>query len=211
MIQDVAVSDEKMDYLREVMNVAAGNAVTAFSQFLDCDVDIAMPNVLIMPVMDAAAVFKSPDSTLICVRMDMVGDVRGRIFFILPDEQRANLLTMARNALPAQLRKTMSLEINVLEEVGNIIVGVFLSAVHDFTRLNIYHTVPVLVIDQILPMIDVSLSSHAGVVDRVLVVECEFEAVGGKLKTMLFLVMGGTSMDAMLNSIDAAREAIRGA
>ncbi|MBI5142473.1 MAG: chemotaxis protein CheC [Nitrospirae bacterium] len=212
MIERFAVSEEHMDYLQEMMNVAAGNAVTAFSQLLECDVDIDMPNVFVLPATEAINVFKTPDVPVVCVRMDLLGDVRGRIFFVIPDDQKANMLALARNALPDPLRKNLSLEINALEEIGNIIVGVFLTAIHDFTRLNICHTVPALVIDQILPMIDASLAAQANkeTAGNVLVVECEFQLIGGKLKTVLFMVMGGGAMDALFNSIGTARALIRG-
>ena len=199
-------SEEEIDYLREMMNIAAGNAVTAFSQLLQCEVDIRLPNIYIIPVAEVSSIFKDPDMPVLCVRMEMLGDVKGALFFIVPDEQKKNLLALVKKAMPGALGKTYKVDSHVLEEIGNIIAGVFLTAIHDFSRLNIYHTVPALAIDMVRSLLDESVNAAASGAKEVLIIENEFIIKEGNVRTVMFVMPVVESIDILFNSVLEARK-----
>lgn len=200
------VSEEKMDYLREMMNIAAGNAATALSQVLQCEVDVKLPEVFFLPVSKVSSIFKDPSAPVLCVKTEMVGDVRGTMFFVVPDEQKKNLLKLLKQSLPGALRKRLPVDSTAIEEIANIVAGVFLTAIHDFSKLNIYHTVPVLAIDMIQSLLDEAVISHSADVNKIVVIENEFIVAEGDVRTVLFVIPLVKSVETLFGSIDAARK-----
>lgn len=196
--------EEKMDYLREMMNVAAGNAATALSQVLQCEVDVKLPEVFILPVSKVSSIFKDPSVPVLCVKTEMVGDVRGALFFVVPDEQKKNLLVLVKQSMPNALRKRLPVDSTVIEEIANITAGTFLSAIHDFSKLNICHTVPVLAIDMIQSLLDESLISNS--MNEIVVIENEFFIKEGNVRTVLFLIPMVKSIETLFGSMNAARK-----
>lgn len=204
-IHDKNYSKEDLDYLREMMNIAAGNAATALSQLLNCVVEIELPNVLILPVDKVSSIFKDPSLPVLCVKSEMVGDVKGALFFVVPDDQKQNMLKLIRQGVPHALKKMVK-DSSVMEEIGNIIAGVFLTAIHDFSRLNIYHTVPSLAIDMVQSLLDESIALISGIVKKMLIIENEFIIKDGNVRTVLFVMPVVESIDILFESALNARK-----
>lgn len=147
------LSKDELDYLREVMNIGLGNAVTALSQLLKSKVDLRIEAVYSLPPKKIPFVISDPAVPVVCVRMKMLGDVNGDMFFIVPEREKDALVRMAENAILGSVRKGTP-DISVLEEIGNILAGVYLSSIHDFCKLNIYHSVPVTGTDMLQSLLD---------------------------------------------------------
>ena len=89
------ITEEQIDFIREMMNIGAGNAATALQQLLQCPVDLVIPRVHVLPAAQASSILGNPASLVACVRMGMVGDIGGAIFFIVPEKSREYLVSMA--------------------------------------------------------------------------------------------------------------------
>ena len=98
------LSGEQLDFLKEMMNIGAGNACTAFQKILQHPVDLVIPKVYILPTPRIPSVFNSPSLPVACVKMGMVGDVDGSIFYILPEKHRETLLGLVERATPGFIR-----------------------------------------------------------------------------------------------------------
>lgn len=92
------LSEEQLDFLGEMMNIGAGNAVTAFTQMLQCEVDVRIPRVHVLSVPQVPSVLSEPSLPVACVKMRMLGKVVGDLFFIVPDEQKMLLIRLAERA-----------------------------------------------------------------------------------------------------------------
>ena len=80
-------TEEQLDYLVEMLNIGAGNASTALSHLLQCEVNMKMPGVEVVPPAQAASTLGDPALPVACLRMKMVGDMTGCLFFIVPDDR----------------------------------------------------------------------------------------------------------------------------
>ena len=206
MDKKAGVSEEKIDYLREMMNIAAGNAATALSQLLQHEVDVKLPNVFILPISKVSSIFQDPLMPVLCVKTEMVGDVTGTMFFVVPDEQKKNLLKLLKKSMPDALRKRLPVDSTAIEEIANIVAGVFLAAIHDFSKLNIYHTVPVLAIDMIQSLLDESLESLSNKAKEIFIIENEFIVKEGNVRTVLFVIPMVESIEALFGSMETVRK-----
>ncbi len=203
----IILSNEQMDFLREMLNIGAGNAAVAFSQMLQCMVEVKIPEIYFFPASQIPPFLKDPDRTFVGVSMNMVGDVNGKLFYLVQDEQKERLVEIAQGAAPGSNESGVATDLSVLEEIGNILAGVFLVAIHDFCRLNIYHTVPELRIDMIQALIDEAIAStSAGTTQIIILIENEFVIREENISTFFLIIPDRESIHKFVNSIDNARK-----
>jgi len=186
------------------MNIGAGNAATALAQMFERDVDMNLPNVYILPTSQASSILRDPSLPVVCVKMNMVGDVTGNLFFIVPDEHKVNLTYLTERAIQVPKNRGTDVDLSVLTEVGNIVAGVYLTAVHDFCRLTIYHTVPTTAIDMIQSLLDESLNVLSSQIQMIVVIESEFIVDERCIKTFFLMIPSVASVKTMVNSIGEA-------
>ena len=202
-------SEEQLDFLTEMMNIGAGNAATALSQMLPSEVNVKIPAVHVIPITQAPSVLGEPSLPVTCVRMGMVGDVGGTLFFIVAEEHKVKLTRLIQWATPGPKNKGTDMDLSVLTEVGNIIAGVYLTAVHDFCRLNVYHTVPALAIDMLQSLLDEALVRLSRQVQAAIMIENEFIVEEERIKTFLVVIPSMESIKILVDSIEEAEMAYR--
>jgi len=214
------LSEEQLDFLGEMMNIGAGNAATALTQMVQRQVNLAIPKVHVLPAPEAPSILDDPSLPVLCIRMGMVGDAIGDLFFIVPDEQKENLTSLVERAVPWDSRRrdenphpalsipqSNDVDLSVLTEVGNIIAGVYLTAIHDFCGLNIYHCVPTLAVDMIQSLLDESFAAMSSQVEAIIVIENEFVINEHRIRTFFLFIPDPESVKSLVNSIGRARMA----
>jgi len=211
------LSAEQVDFLTEIMNIGAGNAAAALSQMLQCQVDLVIPRVFIIAETKELSTLDNPSLPVVCARMGMVGDVSGDLFLIVPEEQKEDLIRLAEQAMGDTGQswrtgitnlKSDDLNLSVITEIGNIVVGVYLTAVHDFCKLNIYHTVPTVATDMVQALLDESLVRLSSQIQHIIVIENEFMVEEKLIKTFLVMIPSVESVNTLANSIGQARMAM---
>lgn len=205
------LTEEQMDFIRETINIGAGNAAVAFSQMLQCQVDINIPEIHVFPSSQEPPFLRDPARPFTGVSMEMVGDVRGRLFFLVLEEQKNRLIELAEKAAPGYENKGgVNADPSTMEELGNILAGVFLVTIHDFCSLNIYHSIPELRSDMIQALIDEPIAATARVSPQIILIESEFIIVGENIRTFFLIIPNLKSIKILVNSINAARKQMCG-
>lgn len=214
------LSEEQLDFLSEMMNVGAGNAATALTKMLQCTVDLRIPRVHVLAAPQVPLVLSDPSQPVACVRMCMVGEVIGDLFFIVPDDQKIALIRLAERASglrnaefgvrnsKSAIRNPNSEDLSVLAEIGNILAGVYLAAIHDFCKLNIYHTVPRVAIDMSQSLLDEPLATMSREIEEVIMVVNDFITADGNITTYFMAIPSPQSVKTLVDSIDEARNAL---
>ena len=215
-------TDEQLDFIKEMMNIGAGNAATALQQMLQQRVDLTIPNIRALPIIQVSSIFDNPSLQVVCVKMGMVGDVNGYLFFIVPEEHRKTLGNIVKQVTPglSQLKDQPAdnMDNSTLAEVGNIVSGTYLAAIHDFCELNIYHTVPVVAIDMIQALLDEILielncpieTAIALKAEIALIIENEFSLEAERFKTFLLVIPLNESIEVLAKSMEQAKKAYGG-
>lgn len=203
MSEHTKVTGEQLDYLAEMMNIGAGNAAAALSQLLHCNVEMNLPVVSLLDAGKASPLFDDPAEPVACVKMQMLGEVRGDVLFTISREHQQSLLKFLKTTLPKEFARLARLDITLLEEIANIITGVFLTALHDFSRVSICHTVPVMTLDLIRSQIDECVSSQGG--GEAIIIETEFIIQQTEIRAVLYLIPIIESLDRLLSSAQAAQ------
>ena len=76
----------QLDALRELANIASGNAATALSQMLGREVELSVPRVLALPLADAIEACGAPDESVTSVVIPLEGDVDGLVLLLISCE-----------------------------------------------------------------------------------------------------------------------------
>lgn len=226
--KEMVLTEEQLDFLTEMMNIGAGNAATALSQILRCEANVKIPVVHALSAPNVHSVLGDPSLPVACVKMGMVGDIEGDLLFIVPDEHKRNLIHLARrgaglgndecglpNELNAEPKKRQSSIVNrqsaadlsVLTEIGNILAGVYFTAIHEFCKLHAYHTVPTIGIDMIQSLLDEFLASLSRDTQEIILIENEFIVEEKHIRTLLLMIPSMESLNTLVDSIEQARMA----
>lgn len=216
------LTEEQTDYLKELMNIATGNAAAALSQLLKSDVQVRISAVYTLPPAKVPSAIGGAELPVVCVKMRMYGDVNGEMFFIVPEKEKGKMAHLAEKAMmgaapplnPPLFKGGTEggVDLSAIEEIGNIMTGVYLAAIHDFCKLNIYHSVPAVSIDMFQPLLDELLANLSRQAENVIVienvfaivVESEVAAAGEEIRAFLLMVPSVRSVKALVDSIKAA-------
>jgi chemotaxis protein CheC len=197
-------SEKQVSLLEEALNIGAGNAVTALSQILLCDTDMSFPEFkgYFSPL--TPKVFLNIAEGCTCVEMSIVGELQGELVTIIPDADEIKLTNLIRQAKEEQHAEGVP-DFSIVTETSNILAGAFLTAIHDFCSLNIFHTVPIYdkcsskyFFDQIQHSVDDSS-------DVVLVITTEFSINKFDIKTYLLVIMSHENINKLLHAIENIR------
>jgi chemotaxis protein CheC len=190
----------QLDALRELANIASGNAATALSQMLGREVDLNVPRVLALPLADAVEACGSPDDATTSVVIPLDGDIEGVVLLLIEPD--------GADALCGLLGVEAGSEIgeSALREIGNILGTSCLNALASMTGLHMEPCPPHLTTDMLGAIVS-SLALAQESTDLVLVLDSELE-VSGEPCSISFVLLptdgGVTDLLAPLGLAEAA-------
>lgn len=94
--EEILLTDEQLDFLKEMMNIGAGNAASALSQLLNSKVDVNVPKIHLLKPENMMKIISDPALKVISVKVSTVGDILGEIFFILQENDKAAIVQLAK-------------------------------------------------------------------------------------------------------------------
>lgn len=138
----VPLSDLERDALAEIANVAMGRAATSLRQLVHNEVVLNVPSIEILLDSDAVTVITRADQpVLIAVHEDFRGLFSGRALLIFPE---TNSLELVRAIVGRQmpLDDIAELEIEAIQETGNIVLNSWISTLANLLKHNLVMSVP---------------------------------------------------------------------
>lgn len=166
--------DFKMDVLREVGNIGAGNAATALSRLLDKPVDMSVPTVSFVPFESIADRVGGSEEVVVAVFLRVDGDAPGNMFYLMNQEQAKLLLSGLAGLQPDSETGYSELELSALCEIGNILAGSYLSSLADLTGLYLSPTVPQIAVDMAGAILSYGLLQFGTMGDDALLIDTTF-------------------------------------
>jgi chemotaxis protein CheC len=218
--------ETQSDYIAEMMNVAAGHSADVLSQMLGSRIEMKIPVVRILPGLEAAVAFVRNTQLFVCSRMELFGDVRGAMHFMVADDQKDIFLRLARQrgasgtpgGEPARHGdQPVPEDLSVISEIGNILVGTFLATIQRFCGLRIIHSVPFQTIDMFQALLDEDLARVTGAQAPAIVIENLFLVTNtassqvDQSKAHLLMIPYPESTGRLESSISEARRRASGA
>lgn len=193
--------DFKMDVLKEVGNIGAGNAATALSRLLDKPIDMAVPKVQMLPFEAVADKVGGAESVVLAVFLRVEGDAPGNLFFILSPEGAKKLLHRLAGIHIESEEEFSEMEWSALSEIGNILAGSYLSSLADFTSLVMTPTVPALAMDMAGAILGYGLLQFGEMGDSALLIDTTFIEGQQEVEGQFFLIPDPESFDKIFTAL----------
>ena len=167
-----------LDILKEIGNIGSGNAATALSTLLNKKIDMNVPSVRVISFNEMMELAGGPENVIACVFLRIEGDAPGSMYFILSLEQSERFIHQITGDSNFSIESSSSdVAISALQESGNIMAGSYLSALSNFTNLNLLPTVPSLSIEMAGAVISAGLLELSKVGDYAIVIDTELMEV----------------------------------
>ncbi|HMA59219.1 MAG TPA: chemotaxis protein CheC [Halanaerobiales bacterium] len=196
----INLNEIKKDALKEVGNIGAGNAATAFSEVLDRKIEIDVPSVEIIPLEDVSTITGSEEDHVAGVLFKVSGEAPGTILFVFPSSTIKYLIevVMDKKIEPEEMGE---IEISLLKELGNILSGSYLKSIGDMTNLNMNQSVPGFSYDMAGAILSSTMISASSTGENVLLIETEFMDGEEKIEGYFFFIPQVESLSIILKSL----------
>jgi len=200
----MAIDQMTMDVLKEIGNIGTGNAASALSTMLDSKVDIGLPRCDLIPFSEITRGYDSPEELVAGVLVQLSGDMDGFIMLVLKLESAFELtgLLMGQDVhCDIEDYSAVMEALKPVEEIGNILIGAYLSAIGTMTNMCIVPSVPSLSVDMVMAMMNVPAVVYGEMGDTVLDMETDFFNDKSSVSGRYILLPTEESFDRMMKAL----------
>lgn len=188
----------KRDILKEVANIGAGNAATAFSGMIGQEINMTVPKVELIDIQELPEITGDQEEYIACIMINFSGEISGKILLVIDMKNVEKMLKMifSTEDLPGK-----QMQHSALNELGNILSGAYLKAINDFTDLDLDQSVPAMAYDMAGAVLSSSIIDYSQTEDFILLLETEFIAGEEKLELFYFFIPEKDSLDYLFEKL----------
>ena len=187
------------DTLKEVASIGANSASTALSKLTGKLILVELTKLNLFSIGQAIRVYD--DKKNVGVILDVKGGVSGVMLAIASEKAALTIGDLVRRNKPGTSRKLDEGDKDLIKEVGNILVGNYLSALSNMSKLNMIESVPSLMIDSTRNILKNALAKLRGDVKKVIVIENVLIIGRKKIKQEIILILMPESLDKLFNML----------
>ncbi|WP_163579888.1 chemotaxis protein CheC [Gracilibacillus saliphilus] len=208
MVQMENLSQHHLDVLKEVGNIGAGNAATALSSLLGKKIEMSIPSIKVVDFNELMDYVGGPEQVIVSVFLRIQGEAPGSMFFVLSPEESSSLVEQLTGTSGDNIEEN-KLAISAISEIGNILSGSYLSALSDFTSINMQPTVPNVTIDMAAAILMQGLLEISQESDYAIIIDTmieEEEQSNESVKGHFFLLPDPDSFDEIFKALGVEEE-----
>jgi len=188
----------QLDALRELANIASGNAATALSQMLGREVALSVPRVLALPLVDAVDACGSPDESITGVVIPLEGDINGLVLLLISANGADVLCRLLGVESGSEIGDS------ALREIGNVLGTSCLNALASMTGLNLGPCPPHLTTDMLGAIVSSLALTQTESMDLVLVLDSELEVANEPCSISFVLLPSDDGVSDLLTPLGLA-------
>ena len=195
------LNDIRMDTLKEVGNIGAGNAMTALATMVNHKVEMSIPRVGIVPLSEFAQMTGGPESLAVGIYMPVDGEAPGHVAFLLPDLSACRLADQILGQPLGTTTMLGEMEISVMMEVGNILASSYLVAIGEMTGLNLLSSPPAIAIDYTAAILSTIATAFATLEDQALTIVTHIGEEAGTIEGFFIYIPEPGSLSIILRAL----------
>lgn len=189
-----------VDALREIINIASGNAATALSQILKKRIDMNIPIVEVRKFQDVADRLGDADEVVMATLLKVLGDVSGSVLLVVKEKNAKQIAYSLLEELVDDYDDDMVL--SVFQEIGNILGNSYLRAMGSFLDVNLLSSVPYISIDMLFSIISSAYISANEEEDYIIDIGCTLSENNIEFDLNIFFIINNKSLQFMLEKIN---------
>ncbi len=199
----MALDERAADAVRELVNIASGNAASALAQLIGQRTMISVPRLTFAQIEDISAILDAGAGPSVVIAMQMLGDVTGALLFVMPTDRAHQLSALLLGLAEPATGDFDASGQSALAETANILGGAYSGALGSVLGGIIMISVPSFGItppDDLLAR----FRNQAGTSPFALCIETSFTvgdqglACGGHM----VLLPGAGALDAIVGSLN---------
>jgi chemotaxis protein CheC len=173
------VNDICLDALKEIGSIGAGNATTALAAMLNVEIVMEVPHPRLMEASDLGSAICPEDETIVGIFTEVSQDISGSMMFLMQMDSAHYLVNRMMGKELDNEDPFDKLELSAMKEIGNIIVGSYLSALSAMTRLTITPSIPYIAVDMAGAILSVPAVQFGQYGNNALLIQTEFGSKTG--------------------------------
>lgn len=191
----------ELDTIREIGSIGTGNAATALSSMLGCEVRIDMPEVRIMGYNEAINWIGGPEVITAGVLVHMSGELNGIMLSVQQMEFVNLVLERMVGHTVADYEQLDNLDRSALVEVGNIMISTFINALSGLAEITTRLTVPAFAVDMQGAILTVPMAEFGGQSDYIMTIGANFICKSKAVPCRLLLSPDIRSLNFLLKKL----------
>ena len=179
------MNSQQIDALREVGSIGTGNAATALSALLGCEVRIPPPEVQVLEFNDAVEKLGGFETVSAGIISSLSGEINGLMLALVQLDAINLILKHIMGKQITGYDELTELEDSAVIEVGNILISSFVNALSELSGVKIVPSVPQLTIDMQGAIITVPMAAYGNQSDYIMLIGGSFLVEGKELPCRL--------------------------
>lgn len=192
------LTEHELDFLKELSNIGVGHAATALSQLIGRQVGMRVPDVRVVDLSTVPDLMGGSEKLVNGIYLQVLGDARGGILLIFPEESSTALLKLLLKGHDDPLSE---MGISTMKEVGNILASAYLSVLGNMLDITLIPSIPSMAYDMVGAVVDLVLAELGQTGDTAFVFETEFYDIEEDIKGHFFLLPDPESIDVIMEAI----------
>jgi chemotaxis protein CheC len=188
----------QLDALRELANIASGNAATSLSQMLGRGVELSVPRVLALPLADAVDACGNAEEDVTGVVIPLDGDIQGVVLLLISLRGADALCRLLGVEAQSEIGES------ALREIGNILGTSCLNALAAMTGLHLEPSPPHLTTDMLGAVVSSLALTQTACPELVLVLDSELDVENEPCSISFVLLPTDGSVSDLLKPLGLA-------
>jgi chemotaxis protein CheC len=196
---DAWTADNEADLgiLLELGSMGAGNAATSLSEIFQEVILIEVPKIHTLPPHLVPKFYEKHDVPTTAVYMQLRGEADCDILLLFEEEEAKKIAAMMTMA-PSPEDNDPEMEASAIEELGNIVIGSFLTALSDFTGVSLIPNPPQRVVDSFDAILDSFLIKQLLASDIAIIFDTNFKRADGNVSGILMIFPSRQLQDVLI-------------
>lgn len=179
---ELNISD--IDILTEIGSMGAGSASAALSKIINQTIKIEVPKIHLAPPHIIPKIYNKHDMAVTAIFMQLRGKADCDIMLVLEEKEAEKIVCLMTNS---SVIDSKEMQQSALEELGSIVICSFLSAIADFTDVELVPTPPQLIFDNFDAIIDELLVKQALCSEIAAIFDARFKRENSEAEGLLMM------------------------
>lgn len=172
--------------LLELGSIGAGHAATSLSDVLQQPITIDVPKIHNIKPHLIPQFYNLHDTPTTAIYLQLA-DKYGMDILLMFEQTEARKIAAMMTMVSSVEELDPTMEISALQELGNILIGSFLTSISDFVGIGLLPTTPQTVTDTFDAILDNFLIKQSMISDNALIFETRFKRSGEDAKCILMI------------------------
>ena len=192
---------KQLDAMKELGNIGASHAATSLSTMLMCDIEMTVPEALVIDIADISDYFGDEISALVVFEIQGELHPGGYVVLHLPKSSAIRLTNTMLGSTEMD-REFNEMDESALLEVGNIMVSQFLDATATLLGIVMLPSPPAIAIDMAHAAFANVVSMIAGDINEIILFKTELTSQTHDIESTIVMLPYDNTLGQILDLLD---------